>query len=426
MKPLERRLTRIDALAIALGAVIGVGVFRSTSTVLRGAGSFEGATLIWLGVGFVCLCGAVLYADLSARVPEAGGPYAYVRVAFGRPAGFIYGWMNAGISIPVRQASVFAVIGEVLARVVPWPARVLSVAVLLLLVALNLLGVRAGALTQRVLTASKLGTVVLVVVLALFLVPHAEAITAGTLLPTASLAAAVGAAWYTYLGWQDVVLLAEELHEPRRDLPVVLVGTVSLVLVLYTSIHIAVFFGLGGGAEAYADLPALEVATRALGATGTALLTSLMLVSMVGGAAEGMMVRPRVALALGRDGLGPEVLTRVSARGAPYGALLMHASLVLLLVSSGSFDELMPLLVFAQGFLGIFETGAYLVVLRKRPELPRSRFHPWAPVTFVLANVALCVLAAAQDPARAGLALLVLALIGGIYAVMMRRRREGP
>ena len=234
MKPLDRRLTRIDALAIALGAVIGVGVFRSTSTVLRGAGSFEGATLIWLGVGFVCLCGAVLYADLSARVPEAGGPYAYVRVAFGRPAGFIYGWMNAGISIPVRQASVFAVIGEVLARVVPWPARVLSVAVLLLLVALNLLGVRAGALTQRVLTASKLGTVVLVVVLALFLVPHAEGITADAILPTASLAAAVGAAWYTYLGWQDVVLLAEELHEPRRDLPVVLVGTVALVLVLYT------------------------------------------------------------------------------------------------------------------------------------------------------------------------------------------------
>lgn len=114
MAKLQRRLNRTDALAIALGSVIGVGVFFNTGRVLRGAGGLWGATVMWIVVGVVCLAGAVLYADLSARVPEAGGPYAYVRVAFGRPAGFAYGWLNAGLSMPVRQASTVAVAGTLL------------------------------------------------------------------------------------------------------------------------------------------------------------------------------------------------------------------------------------------------------------------------------------------------------------------------
>jgi len=101
---LQRRLHRIDALAIALGTVIGIGVFRNTGVVLSGAGGFTGATALWLVSGVLVLGGAVLYADLSGRVPEAGGPYAYVRVAFGGPAAFGYGWMNAGVAIPARQA----------------------------------------------------------------------------------------------------------------------------------------------------------------------------------------------------------------------------------------------------------------------------------------------------------------------------------
>src|SRR6185503_16485294 len=92
MVQLKRRLNRTDALAITLGAVIGVGVFRNTGLVLRGTGGFVEATILWLVVPLLCLCGASLYADLSGRVPEAGGQYAYVRTAFGGRSAFIYGW----------------------------------------------------------------------------------------------------------------------------------------------------------------------------------------------------------------------------------------------------------------------------------------------------------------------------------------------
>ncbi len=419
MSGLLRRLGRIDALAIALGGVIGVGVFRATGNVLRGSGGFAEATAIWVIVGIVCMAGAVLYADLSARVPEAGGGYAYVRVAFGRPAAFVYGWMNGGISMPARQASVMLVIGEVLASSLPGEARLWAASMLVVLVAINLLGVRAGALVQRVLTAGKIATILLVIVLAIVAAPGAGSAAAA---PAAlSLAAAVSACWYAYIGWQDATLLAEELREPHRDLPFVLVGSVAAVLVLYTSIHVAVYLGLGGAA--HGELPARDVAVLVLGGAGFSLLSALMLSSMIGGAAEAIMVRPRIIMAAARDGLAPGPIAAIDRRGTPYGAILFHSAIAMLIVATGSFTEQLKLLAFAQGFLGVFESASYFVVRRRRPELPTSRFHPWAPLVFFLANAALCALTAHDDPARIGVALGLIGVISAVYAVYAAIRR---
>jgi len=418
---LQRRLGRIDALAIALGGVIGVGVFRATGVVLRGTSDFAEATAVWVIVGLVAVAGAVLYADLSARVPEAGGPYAYVRVAFGRPAAFVYGWMNGGISMPARQASVMLVIGEVLASWLPGAARTWSAGMLVALVAINLLGIRVGALVQRVLTAGKIATLLLVIVLAAMAAPDAAPDAAA---PAAlSLAAAVSAAWYAYIGWQDATLLAEELHHPHRDLPFVLVGSVAAVVILYTAIHAAVYSGLGGAA--YGELPAREVAVLVLGSTGFGLLSGLMLSSMIGGAAEAIMVRPRIAMALARDGLAPAPIAAIDRKGTPYGAILFHSAIAMFIVVTGSFTEQLRLLGFAQGFLGLFESASYFVVRRRRPERPSYWYQPWAALAFTLANAGLCVLTALDDPERIGVAL---ALIGGIsiiyagYAAVRGRR----
>ena len=422
---LQRRLTRTDALAIALGGVIGVGVFRTSGLVLVGSGGLLAATAMWLVIGAVCLSGVVLYADLSARVPEVGGPYAYVRVGFGNMPAFAYGWFNAGVAIPVRQASVMAVIGELLAGVPcarrprlrgshagladrtqpPWRSRGCARSA-----DLHVRQDRDARVRDR---AGRYG--------------HSRAMdsaVAGTMvgLDGATFATAIAGVWYTYLGWQDVVLLAEEVQEPRRNLPFVLVATVATVIVLYTGLHVALYFGLGGGTAAASALPVAALAQHTLGAIGTTLIAVLMLSSMIGGAAEGLMVRPRMALALARDGFGPSWLTTVGRTGTPTGALLANSAVVLVLVSTGSFTELLPLLVFAQGLLGVFETTSYFAVRRLRPELPTSRFHPWAPLAFVSANVALCVVEGLHDPLRAGLALVVLASLAAGYALV----RQAP
>jgi APA family basic amino acid/polyamine antiporter len=286
MAELKRRLDRTDALAITLGAVIGVGVFRNTGLILRGTGGFAEATVLWLVIGFLCFGGASLYADLSGRVPEAGGQYAYVRTAFGGRAAFIYGWLYAGVALPARQAAAVSIAGEVMSQWVPASPRVLAIALLVVLSVLHLGGVRAGAIAQWIFTSGKLATIAIVIGLSLAIGWHGS--TVDVSYEPVSFAAAVAGVWYTYLGWQDVVVLAEELHEPRRDLPFVMFGTVITVMVLYTAIHVAVYLGLGGGAEAYGTLPALDIARHALGPTGENLLRGLLLSSMIGVSAVGV------------------------------------------------------------------------------------------------------------------------------------------
>jgi APA family basic amino acid/polyamine antiporter len=424
MAVLKRRLDRVDALAISLGAVIGVGVFRNTGLVLAGTGGVVGATMLWLVIGLVCLMGTTLYADLSGRIPEAGGGYAYVRVAFGGAPSFIYGWMFFGIANTMRQATVYAAIGERLSVWLPGRPQVLGAIVLLLLAGLNLIGVRTGAIAQRIFTTGKLATIALLIVLAIIL-GVAGAPSSSAPIPSESLATAVSAAWFTMLGWQEVVLLAEEVHHPRRDLPVVLVTTVSLTLTLYLAIHLTTYFALGGGALAYGAWPAVDIAQLVLGSAGTVLLSILLLSSMVGVAADGMMVRPRVAMALARDGMAPRPLAAVSRGGTPYVALLLHVAVVLGLVASNSFNALLPLVLFAQGFLGIFETASYFVVRRKRPELPTSRFHPWAPLAFFVVNAALCVFAGIARPIGVLMTLGIITAIGVVY-VVFRALRPAP
>ncbi|HEX8109535.1 MAG TPA: amino acid permease [Kofleriaceae bacterium] len=419
--PLQRRLHRIDALAIALGTVIGIGVFRNTGMVLRGAGGFGGATLLWLVSGVLVLGGAVLYADLSGRVPEAGGPYAYVRVAFGGKAAFAYGWMNAGVAIPARQASTAAITGELLSKWIPVSASTLALALYLVLAVIHLFGVRAGAIAQRIFTAGKLLTVMLVVVLAVTLgamgtgMTGAPAGPAGE--PAVSFGLALSAVWYTYLGWQDVVLLAEELHEPRRDLPLVMIGTVLLVMVVFTALHVAVFWGLGGGAEAYdMEYPALHVASRMLDGFGDNLLRVLMVSSLIGVTAGGLLVRPRIGMALARDGLGPAPLTRVSRVGTPYVALGLQVAITSGMILTGSYVKLLELISFAMGVLGLFEIASYFVVRKKRPALPTSRLHPWAPMAFLIMSGALCVLSGWDHPMGVVTAFAILIAIALIYA----------
>jgi APA family basic amino acid/polyamine antiporter len=265
----------------------------------------------------------------------------------------------------------------------------------------------------------------LVVVLAIALGAMSTGTTGATPvpvgLPAVSFGLALSAVWYTYLGWQDVVLLAEELHQPRRDLPVVMIGTVLLVMVVFTALHAAVFWGLDGGPEAYMEYPALHVASRMLDGFGDNLLRVLMVASLVGVTAGGLLVRPRIGMALARDGLGPALLTRVSRLGTPYVALGLQVAISVVLIWTGSYVKLLELISFAMGILGLFEIASYFVVRKKRPALPTSRLHPWAPLGFLIMSSALCVLSGLDHPTGVVTAFAILVAIALVYAAARPR-----
>jgi len=415
---LHRTLTRWDAIAVAVGSVVGVGIFRTTGQVFRAAGGAVSAMAVWVCLGGLSLVGAYVYADLATRVPEAGGPYAYVRVAFGRFAGFVDGWFAVTVGNPARQATGIALIGELLARItgIDTP-RVLSVGTVILLTGLNWIGVRAGARSQKVFTSVKLAALIGVIVLSLW--PHTRAgagnDTASALPPLPFLFALTGA-WYAYLGWEDVALLAEEIRSPARDLPVVFVGSVSVVVAFYLVVNAAILYAAGGGPLAGAELPALEIAERVLGKRADQAMSAFMLVSMLGATAEGIMVRPRFAFALARDGFAPKVLARVNRGGTPTGALALHAAIMIVLVSSGSFQHILSLFVFAQAVQSFFESASYFWIRRRIPATQLTPLHPVLPALFVSANATLAVWVAWQEPET------VLYAMGALLAAMAMYR----
>ena len=414
---LRRRLGRVDALAIGVGSVIGTGIFRTTGDVLRGTGGFAGASFVWIAIALVSAAGALVYADLASRVPEAGGPYAYVREAFGRGPAFIDGGLNALVSIPARHAAAVGVIGEVLAQLLGvGRPRLLAVLSLASLVALNLPGVRAGARAQRFFTASKLALVMTVVILGVVAAGVGRTPSGAGALTPIPFATAVAACWYSFMGWQDAALLSEEMRTPARDIRFVLVATVAIVSAAYLAIHVALFVGLGAS-DAAGSFPALTLARRLLGAGGESAMSIALLVSMFGGAAESLLVRPRVLFALARDGLVPRALTYVNAGGTPAGAMLLHAAIVLALVATGSFRSLLAIVAFTQAFTGFVEAASALVLL----DASSCRASgPFARGILIVSNALLCVVVAWENPLQIVYTGAAVALLAVVYPFVRR------
>jgi amino acid transporter len=423
---LHRALSRWDGLAVAVGSVIGVGIFRVTGEVYRGAGSTFATLGVWVGLGLLTLVGSLVYADLSVRVPEDGGAYAYVREAFGVFPSFLDGWITVAAVNPAIQGVGAALIGELMARMlhVPRP-RLFGVMAIVGLVAINWVGVRAGARSQRVFTSFKLLALGGVVVLSLW--PVGQQAPVATSFQRTTLIGALAAAWYAYLGWQDAALLAEDLREPRRDLPAVLVGSVVVIVTVYLLVNGAILYAAHGSALAAADEPALEIAKRVLGTNADRLMSGVILVSMIGGTAEGFLVHPRLSFALARDGLAPALLAQVNRGGTPQIALLFHGVLVALLVVSNTFLQILALLVFAQTLQAVLEVSSYFVLRRRIPEPRLTPLHPLLGVAFVTLNATLGVWVAWQNPICMIYSAAAIGVATVAYLVYwLARRRRAP
>ncbi|MET0594579.1 MAG: APC family permease, partial [Polyangiaceae bacterium] len=277
------------------------------------------------------------------------------------------------------------------------------------LVALNWIGVKTGAGSQKLFTSVKLAALAGVVLLAFWPSSAAASAPAAALPPLPFLFALTGA-WYAYLGWEDVALLAEELKSPKKDLLAVFVGSVAIVVAVYLVVNGAILYAADGGPLAGAELPALDIAHRVLGERADRAMSAFMLISAAGAASEGIMVRPRFGFALARDGFAPAFLTRVNRGGTPTGALGLHAALVIALLLSGSFQWILSLFVFAQAVQSFFEAASYFSIRRRVPAPQLTPLHPWLAALFVLANATLALWVAWQEPASVLYAVLAIAV----------------
>jgi amino acid transporter len=339
--------------ALAAGIVnvtVGGGIFRLPAAVAAQLGA--AAPLAYLvcaaAMGLIVLC----FAQAGSRVAMTGGPYAYVETAFGPFVGFLAGvllWLVGTFAL----AAVATLLADALAGLLGGPAGALSGAgaraavlgaVLALLAAVNVAGVREGARLNTVATVAKLVPLAVVVVAGAFLVRGAnlrvDPAAGGPALTGASLARSAVVLIFAFAGVESALVPSGEVRDATRTVPRALARAMAAVTVLYVLLQL-VAQGVLGPALATSPAPLADVAERALGAPGRALLLAGAAVSMFGYVSGMTLAVPRALYAFARDGRLPRALARVHPRHrTPHVAIWAQTALVWALAASGTFERL--------------------------------------------------------------------------------------
>lgn len=444
-RALRRELGAIAAAAIVVNATIGTGIFKKPAEVARQAGSIEAALLVWAAGAAVALAGALCFAELSASMPRTGGIYEYLRRAWGPRLAFLYGWAKITLLLPSAVGSFALLASESIAALAGWPSdrgrdAAIAVVVIAGCAGVNVIGVRASALQQALITAVKYLGVLFLAVLGLLAplalgaeVPAPEPMPAFRDAPSAAgIFAALVAAMWAYDGWADLSSLAGETKSPARTLPrALLVGTAAVgIAYLLANVGYARVLGLEGLRRSTdgSGMAAAHLATLTLGAAGRALLAALVLVSCVGGCMASLLTNSRTFVPMATDGAFSSWLGRVWERtGVPANAIGVGALLGAIYVSSRSFEQLTDAFV-----VGYFPFYALAVVglfrmRRKEPDLPRpfrAPLHPLPAIVF-LAGAA-CVMAGAMTGLDGSTAIATVVILAGVpVSFVWIRRRAG-
>jgi len=449
---LERRLGALDGALLTIGAVVGTGIFLTGGEVARAAGSPAAVLLVWVAGGLLSLAGALTYAELGAMLPRAGGLYAYLAAAYGPLWGFFYGWacllviMTGGIaaiavgfgeylgSFLPAFASGHTVLSITLAgwRFKPDGAQVAGALAILLLTAVNHLGVRAGAAAQNALTLLKLAAAAAFVVLgfivaapaggaAALVVPHPDA---GASL--AGFGLGMIAALWTYDGWYALTFSAGELRDPGRTLPRGLIAGTLAVTLLYVAMNAVFLRALPLEALGHSTRSAEDAAAALFGARGARLLSAAVVLASFGCLASTILYSSRIYQPMAEDGVFFRSVAAVHPRfHVPVRSLWLQSLWAVVLALSGSYVQLFTWVTFAAVLFHV-ACGASVFALRaRRPELPRPYRvwgYPVVAVAFILGMGVLLVSTLVQRPVESLLGLGCVAAGWPAYAWWRRGR----
>ncbi len=346
---LPRVLGLFDATAMVVGSIIGSGIFLKVGKVDQAlmAWGFLPIMFVWVFVGLVTLCGSLALAELAAMYPHAGGPYLFLREAYGRLPAFLWGWTEFWV---VRSGTVGALacatviyLDEFLRPPLQaesplghWGQFVLVLLIVVGLSAINIVSTRWGAAVQNVATVAKVGFLGLLIVLPLLMgkmnldhlspwwvaspetvAASADIVATNAVTPSSpkSLLAAFGlaliAVFWPYDGWINIAPVAEEIREPQNNLPRALALGISIVVLVYVGANLSYHLVLPMSQVAKSERLAADVFRAMFGEWGSKFAALGVLCSTFGAANSNLICGPRIYFAASRDGLVPAFIQRV-------------------------------------------------------------------------------------------------------------------
>jgi len=448
---LVRGLGAWDGALITIGSVLGTGIFITTADVAR-AVPHPGLVLgVWLVGGVLTVAGALTYAELGAMFPRAGGQYHFLKEAYGPLWGFLFGWAAFLVIMSGGIATLAVGFGEYLGAFVPffstshtllalplgsWTlslsgGQLAGALAIVLLSAVNYVGLEAGAGVQNAVTVVKVGSI-LALAGAGLLAPAPVSPDFAAPLPPGPLLPALGvgmiAVLWTYDGWYNLTFSAGEMRDPERSLPRGLLFGTAAVVSLYLLVNLVYLRALPLEAMAATGRIGETAAGALFGTAGARLVSAAVLVSTFGCISSTILCCSRIYLPMAQDGLFFPALARVHARHRTPGAsIVAQGAWAVALTLTGTYAQLYTYVVFAAVVFHTLTGAAVFVLRRTRPEAARpyrAWGYPWVPAAFILASLAMVANTLVERPVEslAGLGLVAL----GVPAYLFWSGRGRP
>lgn len=414
---LLRALGLREGIAIHVGCIIGSGIFLKPAIIAGYLDAMGPIVLVWVVAGLLSLFGALSIAELSAILPQTGGPYVYLRESFGRVWAFMFSWNDffinkAGSAAAIAIAfttyaghffpaispehafykSQWGMMGQQFDFVIGWN-QIVALGMIALVTIVNVRGVQFGGWVMNVFTAAKVFALVGLTIAVAF----SGKGSSGNFLPwwpeemswnyLSVFGLALTSALWAYDGWISVTLNTGEFRNPKRDVPLSLIIGTLIVIGVYLAANVA--FAYVVPVPQMPDSPriAADVATIVLGPIGASLIIIGIMCSTFGATNGQLLAGPRTLYAGGQDGVFPKVFGKVHPRyHSPYVAILTLGVWGMVLTFSGTFDQITNYVVFVSWGFYALSALAVIVLRRKMPDAERpykAWGYPFATLAFV-------------------------------------------
>ena len=429
-----------------MGTIIGSGIFLVPAEMMQAVGSAKLVYLAWFVGGLLSFFGALTYAELGAMKPQAGGEYVYVRDGYGPLAGFLYAWTWFLIAKPASIATITTGLVRILEtfpafaffsdRITNRPfvvsyGQAVAIAATLLISLLNYIGIKRAGEFQLIFTLLKVLIIVGIVFVGFSYTAgtwsHFAGEFSGAKGGIAGFMAALVAALWAYDGWNDLNMVAGEIRQPEKNIPLALIIGVATVGALYMLVNAAVQFVLTPSAIGVSARPASDAIGLVLGPLGAGIVSVAMAISMLATLNGTIMSGARIPFAVARDRYFFSALAEVDPHfHTPSAAILMQATLaVILLLFGGSFRQFFSLAIFAEWLFYMIAASTVFIFRRRDPQAVRPYRvwgYPVVPSLFVLSSALLLYYTFTDNLRNSALGcLVILAGIPVFYGFARRR-----
>ena len=440
---LERQLGLFDSSMMVIGIVIGSGIFMTTGLMAEALPSASLILLAWILGGLQMLAGALTYAELGAAMPKAGGQYVYLREAYGPLPGFLFGWVAFVAYISGTNAAIAVAIAEHLGSFYPSLSthnsiigigsfsisggQIFAMSLIVVLSLINYLGIVFGKWVQNIFTVLKIGSILLFALAGLFISTgnHLDLSLNPTDMSIGSILTGMGIALvavnWTVGGWEYVTFAAGEIKNPKKNLPLALIIGTIMILVLYFLINIAYLKVLPMD-TLIGEIKVGEMAARTLYGPGIAgVFTLVIIVSMFGALNGNILVGSRVYYAMAKDHLFFSSAANVHPKfKTPGNAIIIQGFWAAILTLTGTFEELITLVVFVNFMMWIAASSTVFVLRKKQPNLERPYKvwgYPYVPAFFIIFSSVIMVNTFFESPEQSlmGLGLTLLGIPAYLY-----------